>query len=166
MLVTPLFDRILVQPIADEPTTKSGLLIPDIARQSAVFGYGEVVGVGNGRWSADGELMKVRLKVGDTVMFPRKVGLVVPIPMVQPDGVVTDTDFLLFREPDILAKVSGLEKQSSIIDASGARLLGMTPFSRARPDVGYANTEAVERATRAGFIEPSDGYVDETEGLP
>lgn len=161
MIVTPLFDRVLVLPIDDIGQTKGSLVIPDIARNSSVFGYGEVVGIGPGRHDAQGTLVKIKLKVGDVVMYPRKVGLVVPIPTA--DG--GDCDHLLFREPDIFAKVTGLPKESALLDVDGKRLLAMNPSSLAKPDVGYENEEKTELARRAGWLDVNpdgtDDHVDE-----
>lgn len=161
MIVTPLFDRVLVLPIDDVGQTKGSLVIPDVARNSSAFGYGEVVGIGPGRHDAQGVLVKIKLKVGDVVMYPRKVGLVVPIPT--PAG---DLDHLLFREPEIFAKVTDLPRESAILSADGKRLLAMNPSSMAKPDIGYANAEATEIARRDGWIDVNpdgtDDHIDET----
>lgn len=160
MIVTPLFDRILVLPIDDVGATKGSLVIPDIARNSSVFGYGEVVAVGPGRHDAQGVLVKVKIKEGDTVMYPRRVGVVVPIPTS-----AGDLDHLLFREPEILAKVTGLQRETALIGPDGKRLLAMNPSSMAKPDVGYANNEATEIARREGWVDVNpdgtDDHVDE-----
>jgi chaperonin GroES len=161
MIVTPLFDRVLVLPIDDEGLTKGSLVIPDIARNSSLFGYGTVVAVGPGRHDAQGVLVKIKLKEGETVMYPRKVGLVIPIP--DHDG--EEIDHLLFREPEIFAKVTGLERQSSILSSDGRKLLAMNPSSMAKPDVGYENNEKTEIARREGWVDVNpdgtDDHVDE-----
>ena len=160
MIVTPLFDRILVKPVEEDQLTRGGLAIPDVAMSSKVFGYGEVVGIGGGRRDATGGLIKPVLKVGDLVMFPKKNGLEVPIPMSNGEDVV----FLLFREPDIFAKVSDLPKPSLVLDADGKRLLAMTPNSHAKPDVAYKNTEDTEIARREGWLDSNpDGSDDHTD---
>ena len=162
MIITPCFDRVLVLPMDDVGVVKGNLIIPDIARNSTAFGYGTVVAVGPGRHDAQGVLVKVKIKEGDCVMYPRKVGLVIPIPTA--DG--PEIDHLLFREPDIFAKVTDLPRQSALLDADGRKLLSMDVTSLAKPDVGYANTEATELARRAGFLDTditgADEHVDET----
>lgn len=160
MMVHPLFDRVLVKPVEEESTTSAGLHIPDVARNTSIFGYGEVVGIGPGRHDAQGALVKVKLKVGDVVMYPRKAAMKVPIPTGQ-----GEIEFLLFREPDIFARVTELPKQTSILDADGRKVMAMIPQSLGRPDVVYENTEKTEVARRQGWLDinadGSDDHVDE-----
>ena len=156
MIVTPLFDRVLVLPMDDIGIVKGNMVIPDIARNSGAWGYGEVKGVGPGRNDAQGVLVKVKLKPGDVVMFPRKAGMVIPIPT--DEGV--DVDHLLFREPEILAKVTDLPKQSLVLDAEGKRLMAMTPNSHARQDSEYRTMEETQIAVREGWLDPGEAVDD------
>lgn len=70
-VIQPLGDRVLVRPEtgADEKTA-SGIIIPDTARKEKPE-RGEVVAVGEGKRTEKGEMMPLRVKVGDTVMFSK-----------------------------------------------------------------------------------------------
>lgn len=158
MRLVPLFDRILVLPVPEGSVTRGGLLIPNIAQQSKVFAYGDVVAVGDGRVNLEGKTAPLRLKVGQTVMFPRKAGVLVPVP----DDNGDDVAHLLMREPDVFAIVEGLARDTGIMGADG-RLLKMIPTSRGLPDVVYQNRDELEVAEREGFAEPGDFPPDEFE---
>jgi len=65
--IKPLADRVLIEPVAAEQTTASGIIIPDTAKEKPQ--KGKVIAVGNGK--AD-EPMTV--KVGDTVLYGKYAG--------------------------------------------------------------------------------------------
>ena len=67
--IHPLADRILVKPeeAADEKSP-SGIIIPDTARKEKPE-RGEVVAVGEGKRNEKGDILPLRVKVGDTVLF-------------------------------------------------------------------------------------------------
>ena len=90
----PLADRVVVQPAAAEEKTKSGIIIPDTAKEKPQ--RGEVVAVGDGKISDSGTLMKPTVKVGDTVLYGKYSGTEITM-----DG----TDYLIMKESDILAIV-------------------------------------------------------------
>ena len=77
----PLFDTIVIRPI--EPTTKSGLIIPDSAKKPPIS-MGVVIDVGPGR-SEFGQLVKVPVEAGETVSYisPSEDG---PYPEIEEDG--------------------------------------------------------------------------------
>ncbi len=86
----PYGDRVLVKPTPMEQTTSFGLIIPDSTKEKPETGV--VVAVGDGRISADGKVMPMRVQVGDTIMFS-KYGY---------DEVkVQGTDYYLIREESI-----------------------------------------------------------------
>ena len=71
--IKPLEDRILVQPLEAEQTTKSGLVIPDTAKEKPQ--EGEVVAVGPGRFNDDGdERVPMDISVGDRVIYSKYGG--------------------------------------------------------------------------------------------
>ena len=69
--IQPLGDRVLVKPehAADEKSP-SGIIIPDTARKEKPE-RGEVVAVGEGKRSDKGDVIPVRVKVGDTIVFSK-----------------------------------------------------------------------------------------------
>ena len=85
----PLADRVIVAPAAAEEKTKSGIIIPDTAKEKPQ--RGEIVAVGNGKKD---EPMTV--KVGDQVLYGKYAGTEINI-----EGV----DYLIMKESDIFAIV-------------------------------------------------------------
>ncbi|WP_242918996.1 co-chaperone GroES [Pontibacter liquoris] len=90
--IKPLADRVIVAPAAAEEKTKSGIIIPDTAKEKPQ--RGEVVAVGEGKVSEQGALMKPQVKVGDQVLYGKYAGSEISV-----DG----SDYLIMRESDILA---------------------------------------------------------------
>lgn len=64
----PLGDKVLVRPLSQEETTKSGIVLPDVAQEKPH--EGEVVAVGPGKY-IDGKLMPLDVKTGDKVLFTK-----------------------------------------------------------------------------------------------
>lgn len=91
----PLADRVLVKPIEKEEKTKSGIYIPDTAKEKPQ--EGKVLAVGPGKMSDDGKLIPMNLKVGDTVIYSKYGGTEIK---------VDDDELIILRESDILAKKS------------------------------------------------------------
>ncbi len=89
MNIKPLADRVVVKPAEAETTTKSGLIIPDTAKEKPQ--RGTILAVGTGKKE---EPMTV--KVGDTVLYGKYAGTEIAV-----DG----TDYLIMRESDIFAIV-------------------------------------------------------------
>lgn len=66
--IRPLGDRVIVKRLEAEEKTKSGIIIPDNAKEKPQQGL--VLAVGPGKWDEDGEKrLGVDVKVGDTVLF-------------------------------------------------------------------------------------------------
>ncbi len=87
--IKPLSDRVLIEPVAAETQTASGIFIPDNAKEKPQ--KGSVVAVGKG--TKDHEMT---VKVGDTVLYGKYAGTELKL-----DG----KDYLIMREDDILAIV-------------------------------------------------------------
>ncbi len=68
--VIPLEDRVLIKPQEAEEVTSSGIIIPDTATEGAV--RGKVVAVGPGKYSENGTLIPLTVKVGDEVLYGTK----------------------------------------------------------------------------------------------
>ncbi len=89
----PLADRVVVRPIEREEQTKTGIYIPDTAKEKPQ--EGKVVAVGPGRKSEDGKVIAMDVKVGDIVIYAKYGGTEIK---------VDDEDLMILRESDILAK--------------------------------------------------------------
>ena len=87
----PLYDRVLVERIESETTTKGGLYIPDNAKEKPL--EGTIVAVGNGRILEDGTTRALTVKTGDRVLFSKYSETEVKV-----DG----KNYLLLREEDLL----------------------------------------------------------------
>ena len=68
----PLGDRVVVQPAEREETTKSGIVLPDTAKEKPQ--RGTVIAVGEGRRDDDGDRIPMDVKVGDKVLFAKYAG--------------------------------------------------------------------------------------------
>ncbi len=92
MKVKPLHDRILVQRIEEEERTKSGIIIPDTAKEKPIMG--KVIAVGDGRILENGQKLPLSVKEGDRILFGKYAGTEVKI-----EG----EEYLIMREDDVLA---------------------------------------------------------------
>ncbi len=92
MKIKPLHDRILVQRIEEEERTKSGIIIPDTAKEKPIMG--KVIAVGDGRILENGQKMPLTVKEGDRILFGKYAGTEVKI-----EG----EEYLIMREDDVLA---------------------------------------------------------------
>jgi len=92
MKIQPLGDRVLVQALEAEETSKSGIIIPDTAKEKP--SEGKVIAVGPGRLTDDGQRIKPEVKKGDRVLYGKYAGTEVT---------VGDKEYMILRESDILA---------------------------------------------------------------
>ena len=99
--VTPLHDRVLVRRLEEKETAKGGIIIPDTAKEKPH--EGEVMAVGAGKIEK-GKRVPLDVKVGDRILFGKYTGN---------DILVDDQEYLILREEEILAKVSGIAKAAS-----------------------------------------------------
>lgn len=91
----PLSNRVFLEPIEQDKTTKSGIVIPDTADKEKPM-QGKVLATGPGKLSDKGERTPMSVKVGDTVLF-KKYG---------PDEIEIDgKKYLVGDEDDILATI-------------------------------------------------------------
>lgn len=68
-MLIPLEDRVLVKPAAEEKTTKSGFILPDNKKEQP--SKGEIIAVGKGKITDDGERAPMDVKKWDTVYFTK-----------------------------------------------------------------------------------------------
>jgi chaperonin GroES len=92
--LTPLGDRVVVQPLGREETTKSGIVLPDTAKEKPQ--RGTVLAVGQGRRDDDGDRIPLDVKPGDQVLFAKYAGT---------EFKLDDQDLLILAEKDLLAIV-------------------------------------------------------------
>lgn len=159
MIHKPIYDRVLVLPVQAGSLSAGGLLIPDVAKNSSPFQYGDVIAVGTGRVNLEGKVVPLTVKVGQCVMYIRKAGAVIEHESDETSGPVPH---VLIREPDIMTIVEGVPRVTTLTGLDG-RLLTMVPTSRGLPDSAYANDEAQTIAEREGW---TDGEIVVDEFAP
>jgi len=94
MGLRPLADRIVVKPVEASEKTKSGIVVPDTAKEKPQ--EGNVIAVGSGGLLDDGNVKALEVKNGDRVLYGRYSGTEVT---------TGGEDFLILREEDVLAIV-------------------------------------------------------------
>jgi chaperonin GroES len=96
MNLRPLADRVVVRPLEREEVTKSGIVLPDTAKEKPQEGVVEAVG--NGRLNENtGKREPIDLSVGDRVIYSKYAGNEVKL---------DEQDYLILAEKDVLAVVA------------------------------------------------------------
>ena len=90
----PLGDRVVVKPEPKEETTKTGIVIPDTAKEKPQ--EAQVIAVGEGKFNDEGKRIKLDVKKGDTVLIGKYSGTEIKI---------EDTEYTILREDEVLAIV-------------------------------------------------------------
>jgi len=91
MKLKPLQDRVIVKQQEAEEKTKTGIFLPDAAKEKPT--KGKVVSVGPGRLDDNGKAMEIPVRVGDTVYYGKYSGTEVE---------VEGTKYVILRETDLL----------------------------------------------------------------
>ena len=95
MKITPLADRVLVEPVdASSEVKKGGIIIPDTAKEKPQ--EGKVIAIGTGKRDEKGNLIPFSVKKGDRVLMPKYGGTEVKL---------DDKEYQIVREDDILAVI-------------------------------------------------------------
>lgn len=90
--IHPVGDRVVVKPAAKEEVTRSGIVIPDTAKEKPQ--EGTVIAVGNGRLLDNGERAAIDVHEGDRVLFAKYGGT---------EFKLEGEEYLVLKENDILA---------------------------------------------------------------
>jgi chaperonin GroES len=93
-MIKPLGDRVVIKVLEKEEKTKSGILLPDTAKEKPQ--EGKIVAVGTGKVLENGQRVALEVKEGDKVIYSKYAGTEVKL-----DG----QDYLILSERDILAIV-------------------------------------------------------------
>ena len=89
--IKPLADRVLIEPMAAETKTASGIYIPDTAKEKPQ--EGKVIAAGPGKMDEDGKRTPLEVKKGDKILFSKYAGTEIKI-----NGV----EHMFMKEDDIL----------------------------------------------------------------
>jgi chaperonin GroES len=90
----PLGDRVVIQPTPREEMTKSGIVLPDTAKEKPQ--EGKIIAAGPGKITDEGEREPMDVKVGDKVLYAKYAGT---------EFKVEEEDLLIVSQKDILAVV-------------------------------------------------------------
>lgn len=92
--IKPLGDRVLVKPLEREEKTKSGIVLPDTAKEKPQ--EGRILAVGSGKLLDNGTKVPLEVKAGQKVIFSKYAGTEVKV-----DG----EELMILGERDVLAIV-------------------------------------------------------------
>jgi chaperonin GroES len=96
MNLRPLHDRILIKRIEEKEAVKGGIIIPDTAKEKPQ--EGEVIAVGNGKKTEEGNIIPLDVKAGDRILFGKYSGAEIKM-----EG----QEFLILREEEVLGIIEG-----------------------------------------------------------
>ena len=91
--IQPLGDKVVITSIPKEEVSKGGIVLPDTAREKPQ--EGEIIAVGPGRLTEEGQRIAMEVKVGDKVIYSRYAGI---------EFKLDEQELIIMREGDILAK--------------------------------------------------------------
>jgi len=92
MKINPCADNVLIEPAKNEEKTKSGIILPDTAKERPE--QGTIIAIGSGKKNKKGEIMPMSVKVGQKVLFKKYTSNEVK---------VDDKEYLIVEESDIIA---------------------------------------------------------------
>lgn len=92
----PLGDRVVIKPTPKDEVTKSGIILPDTAKEKPQ--EGTIIAVGPGKMDDKGVRSPVDVKEGQKVLYAKYAGT---------EFKLEDTEYLILSEKDILAIVEG-----------------------------------------------------------
>lgn len=146
--IRPYHNNLVVEDHALGGVSKSGLLIPDVARASTPYRYATVIAIGPGRYAGDGTLVPCSSKVGDVIAYAKNAGQEFPLD----DENGNERVLRLVNEQYVLGAVEDLPVVSMLSGLDG-QLLRMNPNSRAPSDIADEHGDRIERAHKQGIID-------------
>ena len=92
MKARPLHDRVLLKRTEEQQEVQGGIIIPDTAKEKPM--EGEVISVGPGKMTKEGQRSPMEVKAGDRVLFGKYAGTEIKI---------DDKEYVIMKEEEILA---------------------------------------------------------------
>jgi len=89
--IQPLGDRVLVKAVEAKEMKRSGIIIPDSAKEKPQEGI--IAACGKGKTTEDGKVIALDVKVGDKVLYGKYSGSEIKL---------DDEDYLIMHQDDIL----------------------------------------------------------------
>lgn len=93
--IKPLHDFVLIEPLEQETTLPSGIVLPDAAKEKPQ--KGKILAVGQGKSNDKGEIKKLVVKKGEVVMYKKWGGTEIKI---------DNKNLLLMKEEDLIAVIT------------------------------------------------------------
>lgn len=93
--IKPLHDFVLIEPLEQETTLPSGIVLPDAAKEKPQ--KGKILAVGQGKSNDKGEVKKLVVKKGEVVMYKKWGGTEIKI---------DNKNLLLMKEEDLIAVIT------------------------------------------------------------
>lgn len=93
--IKPLHDFVLIEPLEQETTLPSGIVLPETAKEKPQKGI--IRAAGTGKTNEKGEVKPLTVKVGETVMYKKWGGTEIKI---------ENKNLLLMREDDLIAVIT------------------------------------------------------------
>ena len=90
----PMGDRVIVKSLEPDEIVRGGIILPDTAKEKPQ--EAEIIAIGPGRMTDEGQRVPIELKVGDKVIFAKYAGTEIK------EG---DEEYLVLKETDVLAKI-------------------------------------------------------------
>jgi chaperonin GroES len=118
MKLQPLYDRLIVKVLAEDEKTSGGLFVPHVARENTPFLRAEVVATGHGRLAASGEVIPLKVKKGDVVLFFRAASS--GEQLIVPWG---EGELLTIRENHIIGIFEDLPVGTGLLNAEGREVV-------------------------------------------
>lgn len=97
--MTPIADRVVIEPLEEDSVTASGIVLPDAVKEKP--SRGRVLSVGPGAYLHNGTIKPLEIEEGDVVIYSKYGGTEIKL-----DG---RDDLIILREPDILGVVREVE---------------------------------------------------------
>lgn len=91
MKIRPLGDRVIVKPAEEKEVKKSGIIIPDTAKEKPQ--EGEVIAAGPGKFDETSKKIPMDVKAGDKILYGKYSGTEIKI---------DDKEYLIMHQEDIL----------------------------------------------------------------
>src|ERR1700719_426473 len=136
MKLRPLGDRVVIKPVEREEKTKSGIVLPDTAKEKPQEGMVEAIG--NGRFiETTGKREPLDVKVGDRVVYAKYSGSEIKL---------DEIEYLILSEKDILAAVANGKSSPPQIDGDPA--FGLAFFIWQALGAGSSVAQASPRSSR------------------
>lgn len=93
--IKPLHDFVLIEPLEQETTLASGIVLPESAKEKPQKGI--ILATGPGKLTEKGEVKPLSVKKGDQVMYKKWGGTEIK---------VENKNLLLMREDDLIAVIN------------------------------------------------------------